>query len=463
LVLAVFCVVFVPAVAWVWMTPASYEAELKLFVKRERIQATADAHRPEPVREATEFEVSSEIEVLRSRELLESVVERHGLADPKWPGSERERVATAVKRLEEGLRVGPIPKTNVISLRYANQDPAKAADVLNSLVALYLEKRTALQRNPEALEFFTEQVDQYAAELKEAQDALTEYMQRNEISLLDRQKEATLQRVGALEAELQEIGAQIEGAEKRVEILRQQGESQPKTVTSSSRSSVNTALIQYLKTTLIELQNQRTELLSRFQPDYRTVQEIDKKIADTQAALEREDRASVVDETESLNPLRQSIESEFFRTQSEIVSLRARQRDLQKKLAENHGRQRRLESVTTDHESLTRRVQMTEENYMLYQSRKEEARIANALDVQRFLHVSIFEPATPPALALERHRPVLAFLGLLLASFASLGAALLGDRQSRPVTGVMEIATLTGLPVLSTCGEPQLQHVSEGL
>jgi uncharacterized protein involved in exopolysaccharide biosynthesis len=113
----------------------------------------------------------------------------------------------------------------------------------------------------------------------------------------------------------------------------------------------------------------------------------------------------------------------------------------------------RLEGLTAEHDTLERKRKLAEENYLRYEERKEQARIANALDLEQLLHVSIVEPAKEPALPAERPIAMVMLVGLLVGSCTGVGAALVRDRQNRAVTSAAEIAALTGLPVLSTAPE----------
>jgi uncharacterized protein involved in exopolysaccharide biosynthesis len=268
--------------------------------------------------------------------------------------------------------------------------------------------------------------------------------------LLGEQKAAVLRRIEDLEAQVATVSGEIQSNRRRLQQLRQQDEKLPATVKTASRSARNHALIEKLKSLKLELENQRTELRTRYEPGYRLVLEVEKKISDTQAALQREEHAIVVDETEALNPIKQSVEAEYFRTQTELAGLEARQRDLRTKLSEQRGRQMRLEEMTAEHDTLERKLKLAEDNYLRYEERKEQARIANALDLEQLLHVSIVEPAKEPALPLERHTAVMVLLGLLLASCTGVGTAVVFDRRNRAVNSAAEIAALTGLPVLST-------------
>ena len=59
---------------------------------------------------------------------------------------------------------------------------------------------------------------------------------------------------------------------------------------------------------------------------------------------------------------------------------------------------RQLEQKDLAHRDLARTAKADEDNYLLYLHKREEARMADALDEQRILNVSIIETPTVPAL-----------------------------------------------------------------
>ena len=459
----VFLVVLAAVVGWILKTPATYQAGLRLLVQGDRIEASGDPRRHgSSLGNVKESELASEVELIRSPELLEKLAEQYSTESPQAGETRRQQIAHAARRLERALHLGVIPGTNLISIQYGSRDPNRSADVVNSLAALYLEKRTALRRSPEALQFFNEQLERYDKELREAQRELSEFLTRHSVSMPDAEKQANLLRIGEMEASLQQVGGELRDAQERAELLRAQIDGLPRTLRTQSRTARNESLIQSLKSLALELENQRTELLSRYSPGYRLVQEVEKKLRDTRAALQREEVASVVDETEALNPLRQSIDADYLHTKTTIAGLTARHQDLKTKLRQQIRRQGNFQSITAEHAKLARQLHIAEENYLLYQSKREGARIASALDQHKIVNVSVIAPATPPALPVDQHRPFLIALGFMVAICAATGTALLADRYHRPAATAAEIASLTGVPVLRPSEEPQL-HVSQGL
>ncbi len=158
----------------------------------------------------------------------------------------------------------------------------------------------------------------------------------------------------------------------------------------------------------------------------------------------------MVDRVEALNPVRQSIESDLLHTESIVAGLKAKQRTVAGDNQRYRSKQKQLALLTAHDEDLRRHVKIAEENYLLYHKRQEEARIAEELDRQKFLNVSIVERAAPPALPADRHRSLIALLGLLVASFLALTAALVADYLDRPVRDAAHLEEASGLPVIAS-------------
>ncbi|MCX6621717.1 MAG: Wzz/FepE/Etk N-terminal domain-containing protein, partial [Acidobacteria bacterium] len=427
---AAFLVLFAAACAVSVLMPKRYEAEAKLMVKRARVDAPVTLERGAAATvsaDMTEAEVSAEIELLRSRGLLEEVAVACGLVVEKPTEDRRAAVARAVHAMEKGLTVLPVGKTNLIAVQYRAAEPDLAAQVVNRLVEGYLRKHVAVHRTGNTAVFFKSQAANFEKELNEAQQQFAGFRNKDSVSSLPEQKSSALKRVSDLEAAVEEADSGIRDADNRARLLRQQRASLPSTIETGSRIARSVGLIERLKGQLLELENKRTELLTKYEPGYRLVREVEKQIHDTRAALEREQSPSVVDRTDAPNPLRQSIEADLLRTEASIAGLRARRSSLAHDLAQSRSRLQRLDMLTGEHDDLQRRLKLAEENFLLYQKKGEESRLEDALDQQRILNVSVVEKAVPPAGPAPRHRSVILVIGLLVACFGAISTAFLAD------------------------------------
>src|SRR5207248_3874772 len=146
----VLLAIVVPAMIW-----PKYEAEMKILVKRERVDPviSADQQQPNIIHDAvTEEELNSEVELLKSDDLLRKVVLACGLdkkaASSLARDSEEMKVAKAVRGLKKQLEVTTMRKTDLIWVRYESHSPHLAAQVLSTLANLYLDKHVAVHRPP---------------------------------------------------------------------------------------------------------------------------------------------------------------------------------------------------------------------------------------------------------------------------------------------------------------------------
>ncbi len=100
-------------------------------------------------------------------------------------------------------------------------------------------------------------------------------------------------------------------------------------------------------------------------------------------------------------------------------------------------------------EALLRRQKTLEQQYLLYVQKREEARIADALDHQGILNVAVVEQPAVPALPL-RSASTYAWIGLALATGLSTGAAFVADRFDPAFRTPDEVVRYLGAPVLAS-------------
>ena len=201
----------------------------------------------------------------------------------------------------------------------------------------------------------------------------------------------------------------------------------------------------------MELQLKRTELLTRYEPSYRLVQEADRQIEETRAAIVAEALTPVRDETTDKDPNYEWARMELEKTQVQSSSLRARQSDAAAQIASLRTLAQQMQSSSVDQQALMRTAKAEEDNYLLYLHKQEEARIDDALDERQILNVALIEP--PVAAALPVHSTLFYFLlafGVALAF--SIGAAFTADyfdptiRTPNEAHGLLEVPVLAWLP-----------------
>ena len=438
----------------------SYQAEMKILVRHGRMDpvVTSQSNSPQQMmqEEITESELNSEVELLNSRDLLRKVVLANGLQTKQrsWlrafrKPTEEVEVAKAVRDFGKHLKVDPVRKTNIISVTYESSDPDLAARVLNSLGSLYLEKHLQVHRPSGEFTFFDQETEQLRRGLDTAESHLNDFTREHGVVSAQYERDLTLQKASELEASLAQTQASIAETKQRIGTLEQQTTSVPPRLTTQLRTSDNPQLLQQIKSTLLTLELKRSELLSKFEPTYPLVVEVEKQIRETQATIAAEKDAPVRDETTDQNPTYEWVKAELAKARTDLSGLKARASANQTALARYREGGRSLQQAAIVQQDLMRTVKTEEDNYLLYLRKQEEARINDALDARGILNVAIADPATIPALPARS-----SFYYLLLCVFVALGGsvglAFAGDFFDPSFRTPQDVSTLLELPVLAS-------------
>lgn len=447
----IFLTVVALAAVGVALIPKQYSSEMRLLMTRSRVDAPVSAGEntaePAPAADLSENDVNSEIELIKSDDLVETAARRSGVL-PADDGSPAE-TATLLKKIQKNLDVELVKKTNIISIKYVGRDPRVGQRFVNTIGDLYLAKHTSLHRNRETSQFFAEKTNEYKKQLENAQRDLSAFEQQNGVDLLDAQRQQNLQRRAELQANLAETVSELRQAEDRAAVLRNQLKTIPATINSQNHTARNEPLIEKLKVMQVELEQKRTELLTKFAPTYRLVQEVEQQLRDTKAALDKEMAPGVVDAVSTVNPLRQSVEADLLKEETLAAGLRAKQESLAGDLAKENGAEAGLTRSTPQYEDLKRKEKIAEDNYLLYRRKQEDSQIAEQMDAQRILNVSILQAAEVPALPNERHRSVLLILAMFAAMLLSAIAAVMADQLDAPVETARQAEEAAGVPVIA--------------
>jgi uncharacterized protein involved in exopolysaccharide biosynthesis len=468
LILISFFSVFAGAVLTIFLTPRQYESHMKILVKRERMDMVMapDANSrmvSEP--SLSQEDLNSEVELLRSSDLLEKVVLACGLAaDGKGPslfgnlkqsmtgGNSKEgmRVPRAVQNLAQNLSVEPISKSYLIDVRYKSPDAKLAAHVLQTLASLYLEKHLSVHRTPGALEFFQRQTNQYREKLGSAEQELARFGRKEGVLSIDIEKDIALRKLNDFETRLREAQSDESALDQRIKALQVQIAETPSRVRTQVRSSPNPYLLQELKTTLLNLGLKRTELLTKFEPGYRIVQEVDAQIAQAKAALADAEKGPIIDETTDLDQTRLWLDAELAKTEAERATVSARIKSFMQSVEECRHDVQQIGSKEVAYDDLSRTAKSAEENYMLYLKKQEEARIDDALDRSRIVNAAIAEAPVIPSLPYGPSRALLLVLAVMAASLTSMGLAFVADYMDPSFRTPDEVEALLDIPVLAS-------------
>lgn len=435
----------VAALLSVRVLPRQYESEMTFLVKNVRSDVVVSGDGSSQVRsgDVTDGQIATEVQLLSSRELVDSILYATGFSGGTKADRERE-----LGKLQKALQVMPVMKSSMIRVRYSSPDPKQSARVLEALSKAYLDRHLKLHGTSGSLQFFEEQSAEAQARLSEAQDKLLKFQQSSGVVSAAEQKDMLLQRSIELRVGLQAAEAELRETTRKMATLKERSGRTAARISTQMRRMPNQYSIERLNTLLIELKNRRTDLVAKFKPTERVVTQIDQQIADTQKALQGAEGSIATEEASDINPLRQTLDTELNRAEAEAAGLRGRIAAMREQGSAYKRELARLETLIPQEQQYVREAKVAEENYLLYAKKQEEARIGEKMDQQKIANVVLAEAPREPVMPKGRMGTLVP--AYLLALAASLALVTLLNRMKKTVYTPWELEVFSAVPVLGT-------------
>jgi uncharacterized protein involved in exopolysaccharide biosynthesis len=440
---------------------SSYKSRMEVLVNRERVdpsvttQTTTQAPlTPLPL---TEEEINSEAELMVSPDLLKQVVlannlqarERKTITAALLPPQDEEwYVSKAVDHLGKGLNIEVVKKTNMIGVSYKSSDPKIAFGVMDRLASLYMEKHLAVHRPSGSSEFFSKETEKYRLALEKSEAELSGFGTTEGVAAPDVQRtnlaQVAMNSLAAYHNSQQAIAA----AKERIAADEKQMKATPARSSTMQVSTSADVLLQQLQTNLLAAQIKRTQLAMKYDPSYPLVQEADKEIAQTEAAIADARKVQYVNETTDRDPTFELLREDIAKAQTELASQKATSTALKQSIDSMQLEMVKLDKKAVKQQDLLREVKADESNYLLYLSKREQERTSDALDQKRIGNVAIAVPPEMPVLPAYSLLFVLA-VGCFMAVFLSVGLAFVMDYLDSSFRTPAEVFDTLNVPVLA--------------
>jgi uncharacterized protein involved in exopolysaccharide biosynthesis len=260
-----------------------------------------------------------------------------------------------------------------------------------------------------------------------------------------------LRRIDDAEAAYRQTETQLSEAGQRLQALDAELAQLPARSPTQVRTADNPELMRALKASLLELQLKKIQLLTKFEPNHRLVQEVQAQISEAGAEIAAERLTPIRDETTDKDTNYEWAKGELEKARVDIQGLQARESTLGLQLAKYRASARQLGEDAVTQDDLTSGETSAQENYLLYVRKREEARMGDALDQGGIVNVAIAERPVVPALPVWPPIGV-ALVGAAAALICGTGAAFAADyldpalRTPEEVFACLEIPVLASLP-----------------
>jgi uncharacterized protein involved in exopolysaccharide biosynthesis len=474
-ILQVFLGGFVTVILGVWMQGPTYRASATLMVTSDRAQivVSPDENTRPTVERVTEQDMNSEVALIRSEVLIREVLAPYWKGDSDDEPGMFDRIMSVltfplrvpallyqklhgvpnvtgldrrVRGTSSSLDVGLVGKSNLIEVAYYSSNPKWAAEFVNKLVARHLERRAKLSQQSEARRFFESQRDVLAEKSRQTEAELDEFNRREGMDSMSPEQRQTLRsRLDELQTQLANSETELTEGTARIEFLTSEIKNYPRNIATESKIAQNQ---QYIKPKILELELQRSELLSKYAPGSVRVRDIDRQIAEARRLMVS-DRETLAETTSAINPAYQNLEVDLAQTKAQMAAVGARVEALRAQVVGYKTTVAHLDEVSSEQERLEQAVAAAKESFLTYSKKEEEARFTTALDESAFVDLAVAEPAEVPSTPQKSKQALMVLLGSVMSLVAGVGLAFLRDRLDPSVKSAAEAQNVTGLPILA--------------
>jgi polysaccharide biosynthesis protein PslE len=452
---AVFVIVLLPVAVSMLMAKKQYRSETKFLLENNRSNAviTADRSASPGVTEITEQQINSELDILGSEDVIGAVADPNWATLPDYKKKSPEALKSHEQKLADfrkRLKIDPSRKSNVITVSLTAPSAAEATAALERFSTAYLAHRKLISRPSGTSSFFAEEAHRYQDAWQQANHQLVEFQQKYHLVSVPQTQETLSKAIASYEDDERSNGASLSELEGRLSESRHAAGVVPQRQKTQQRIISSQSSVDQMRSLLLQLQNKRTELLTRYTPKDRLVQEVDHQITDTTASLNAASAAKGSEDTTDINPEWQEVQSSLVEGRIERHALRAKSSSLKHNISALRKQLSRLQSLDVPFNALEEKADQARSNYELFAQKRDQAQIEDAMDERKLLNIAVAESPTS-AFKPSSPKPLLsAALGLLTALFLASGTVYFAESSRTTVATARELESISRYPVLAT-------------
>lgn len=383
---------------------------------------------------------------------LRSGFEFLGLLDPRDPWF------ALIEELEDSLKIGHEAGGATLSLSLKLESPSLSQQVLNDWINFYLATRLQILNDSNVINFYEEQLDETRMELNKIADDRGKIYSRFGGTDLRERERAFNSRIDQLLTERKLRERSLSAAQKTINESKKKIAQLNNHVAAEIATAENPTMRDFTNK-LNNLMMQRVDKIRQFSPTSEQIKSLDKSITEVKSWIRQQPRYYRSGEVTKINPLvtrseELVIENEILASESNamLAVLDAQIVDLRKE------RESVLMALNELNE-LDRRNAAAQNNYQLYSTNLEKARIDVELDKSRISNVKVMESPTfnpirikPRTMMLLGAAPI---LGIMFAAFIAYLSVLVDHRihDSDKLEAVTGVPVLAAIPELRKSGE----------
>ena len=458
--LAIFTFVYIVSLLlFSTIRKTDYEAEGKLLFQRTNTVSAltgvgTELGKLESVMQDRSNPLNTESEVIRSVPVVQTTIEKLALQDNKG-------ATLRFKDFLKQLTVKELKGSDVLQVSYKDRNPQLAAEVVNTLMRIYLERNINSHRQAaqSARKFIEKQLPAAELVVRKAEAKLRQFKEKNQITTLETEATQGIEILANLQRQIGDVEARIANTQAQSQVIRNQlrmNAQQGVMMTSLSQSRG----VQDVLTQVQQLETQLATRRSVLQDNHPEILRLQNNLTALKGILQSRiqevagTRQTQTNQTPQNGDLQQQLTSRLVELESTHQGLTSQLLSLSNLQANYRQNLNRLPKLQQQLRELERQQQAAQSTYSLLLQKLPETRIAenqnlgNARQISQALVPD--EPASSPMISY-----VSAGLLGILAALATVYILEITDKSIRTIDDIRELLEFTILGVIPSFTKEQ--------
>jgi uncharacterized protein involved in exopolysaccharide biosynthesis len=347
-----------------------------------------------------------------------------------------------------------VRRSYLLSVQLTTTDPYRSTDQLSKVLTAFLDEKRRLIQPAGLWQMFSQQADQYKQQWQEAQQQLSDFQRDQGLVSISDQEDLLQKQILSISTELQASNAELAFTRDKIHGDMSQISSTPARMITRKTDIPDIGSVDQLHKQLNDLEQRRTELLTKYRSDDRLVQQVDSEIKQASTALEKTQGFHSAETATDINPTWQFAQQDLSESNAKMSALSGRSKELQGQLQGIYQKLNEAEQKAGTYNTLQHRVAELDQNYQLYLQKRDEAQMAEVMNEHQVLNVAVAQrptfssvPVSPRPL---RDGVLTVGTGFMLASFVVF--LYHNNRKSTEITH--ELAQVPHYPILMDPSAP---------
>lgn len=359
----------------------------------------------------------SYIELMKSREVLNPIIEKVDLTD-----EEREKMRTE-DFFKKYLEITNTKKTDLINIAAYGKTPEEAQMISQGVADNFLALMTKLNKedNSSVLKFLDERIKIAKEEMETAENKLQAYQQEHKIYAPDAQTKSIIDSLNTYDNSIAQLQAQSEGNSAKLAGVTSQLEQQNASLLEYNVSD-NTN-IGNIRESIVNKRVELVGLQQQFTDEHPDVIKAKEELNSLERSLSDEIAKAVNSQSVTLSPVQSNLLKDKISTEVQISVNNASLEALKAKQAEAQENIATLSADSVEYMRLERNAKITGQVYTSLVQNYEQTRIQEAKDS---MDIQIIDAADLPKedMPAKPNKKIIVVIGFVLGIMISFGYTL---------------------------------------